>query len=190
MSTSKKILKKAATRAAPIYRRCPVAGTAPGRRQRDARHAATQESRRLEAPDKRRNPIDILKKSNRDRLPELVPIRYGRMLRSPFTFLRGSAGLMAHDLATTPSTGLRVQACGDCHLMNFGLFATPERNLVFDINDFDETLPAPWEWDRQAPGGELRRRRPRQRLLRRRGPRVPPSSACAPTGSTCASVRR
>jgi uncharacterized protein (DUF2252 family) len=69
------------------------------------------------------------------------------MLRSPFTFLRGSAALMAADLAATPSTGLRVQACGDCQLMNFGLFATPERNLVFDINDFDETLPAPWEWD-------------------------------------------
>ena len=69
------------------------------------------------------------------------------MVRSPFTFLRGSAGLMASDLATTPNTGLRVQACGDCHLMNFGLFATPERNLVFDLNDFDETLPAPWEWD-------------------------------------------
>jgi uncharacterized protein (DUF2252 family) len=96
---------------------------------------------------KRRDPIDILEESNRDRLPELVPIRYGRMLVSPFTFLRGSAGLMASDLATTPSTGLRVQACGDCHLLNFGLFATPERNLVFDLNDFDETLPAPWEWD-------------------------------------------
>src|SRR6476646_5476287 len=69
------------------------------------------------------------------------------MLRSPFTFLRGSAGLMAYDLATTQNTRIQVQACGDCHLMNFGLFATPERNLVFDINDFDETLPAPWEWD-------------------------------------------
>ncbi len=69
------------------------------------------------------------------------------MLPSPFTFLRGSAGLMACDLATTPTTGLRVQACGDCHLLNFGLFATPERNLIFDISDFDETLPAPWEWD-------------------------------------------
>ena len=80
-------------------------------------------------------------------MPELVPIRYGRMLRSPFTFLRGSAALMAYDLAATPTTGLRVQACGDCHLLNFGLFATPERNLVFDLNDFDETLPAPWEWD-------------------------------------------
>jgi len=98
-------------------------------------------------PPKRRDPIDILKASNRDRLPELVPVRYGRMLRSPFTFLRGSSGLMAYDLAATPATGIRVQACGDCHLMNFGLFATPERNLIFDINDFDETLPAPWEWD-------------------------------------------
>jgi uncharacterized protein (DUF2252 family) len=98
-------------------------------------------------PAKRRDPINVLRASNEGRLPELVPIRYGRMLRSPFTFLRGSAGLMASDLATTPTTGLRVQACGDCHLMNFGLFATPERNLVFDMNDFDETLPAPWEWD-------------------------------------------
>jgi uncharacterized protein (DUF2252 family) len=98
-------------------------------------------------PDKHRDPISILKASNRGRLPQLVPVRYGRMLRSPFTFLRGSAGLMAHDLATTPTTGIRVQACGDCHLLNFGLFATPERNLIFDINDFDETLPAPWEWD-------------------------------------------
>ncbi|MFQ6571873.1 DUF2252 domain-containing protein [Pseudomonas sp. UM16] len=69
------------------------------------------------------------------------------MLRSPFTFLRGSASLMAHDLAMTPTTGIQVQACGDCHLLNFGLFATPERNLIFDINDFDETLPGPWEWD-------------------------------------------
>lgn len=95
----------------------------------------------------RRDPIDILEESNQDRLPELVPIRYGRMLSSPFTFLRGSAALMAYDLAATPTTGLRVQACGDCHLLNFGLFATPGRTLVFDLNDFDETLPAPWEWD-------------------------------------------
>jgi uncharacterized protein (DUF2252 family) len=99
------------------------------------------------APANRQDPIDILETSNQDRLPELVPIRYGRMLRSPFAFLRGSAGLMAYDLSSTPATGLQVQACGDCHLMNFGLFATPERNLIFDINDFDETLPAPWEWD-------------------------------------------
>ncbi|PSS58789.1 DUF2252 domain-containing protein [Pseudomonas sp. BBP2017] len=98
-------------------------------------------------PRKHRDPIDLLEQSNRYRLPNLVPVRYGRMLRTPFTFLRGSAGLMAHDLATTPNTGIQVQACGDCHLLNFGLFATPERNLIFDINDFDETLPAPWEWD-------------------------------------------
>jgi len=108
------------------------------------------------APAKRRDPIDVLEESNRDRMPELVPIRYGRMLRSPFTFLRGSAGLMAYDLATTtPNTGLRVQACGDCHLLNFGMFATPERNLVFDINDFDETLPAPWEWDIKRLGASF-----------------------------------
>lgn len=98
-------------------------------------------------PKNRCDPIETLTKSNQGRLPELVPIRYGRMLQSPFTFLRGSAGLMASDLAVTPSTGLRVQACGDCHLLNFGLFATPERNLIFDLNDFDETVPAPWEWD-------------------------------------------
>ncbi|WGV20663.1 DUF2252 family protein [Pseudomonas putida] len=96
---------------------------------------------------KHRDPVQLLEQSNRHRHPELVPVRYGRMLRSPFTFLRGSAGLMARDLATLPCTGIRVQACGDCHLLNFGLFATPERNLIFDINDFDETLPAPWEWD-------------------------------------------
>lgn len=99
------------------------------------------------SPGRSRDPIAILEESNKDRLKELVPIRYGRMLRSPFTFFRGSAGLMAHDLANTPNIGVHVQACGDCHLLNFGLFATPERNLVFDLNDFDETLPAPWEWD-------------------------------------------
>jgi len=98
-------------------------------------------------PSNRRDPIDILEESNRERIQELVPIRYGRMLRSPFTFLRGSAALMASDLSSLPKTGVQVQACGDCHLLNFGLFATPERNLVFDINDFDETHPAPWEWD-------------------------------------------
>jgi uncharacterized protein (DUF2252 family) len=89
----------------------------------------------------------VLEASNQDRIAELVPVRYGRMLRSPFTFLRGAAALMASDLAGLPITGIPVQACGDCHLLNFGLFATPERNLVFDINDFDETLPGPWEWD-------------------------------------------
>ena len=95
----------------------------------------------------RADPIKILRAEDAGRLEELVPIRYGRMLQSPFAYYRGSAGVMAADLAKTPATGIRVQACGDCHLMNFGGFATPERNVIFDINDFDETLPAPWEWD-------------------------------------------
>jgi uncharacterized protein (DUF2252 family) len=95
----------------------------------------------------RRDPVDLLEASNKGRLSQLVPIRYGRMLKSPFTFLRGAAALMAYDLAGTPTTRINVQVCGDCHLLNFGLFATPERHLVFDVNDFDETLPAPWEWD-------------------------------------------
>src|SRR5512134_117869 len=95
----------------------------------------------------RTSPIDILRTSDAGRMKELVPIRYGRMLQSPFTFYRGAAAVMAADLALTPSTGVRVQSCGDCHLLNFGGFATPERNILFDINDFDETLPAPWEWD-------------------------------------------
>jgi uncharacterized protein (DUF2252 family) len=99
-------------------------------------------------PDPRRpDPVARLEASNATRVPDLVPVRYGRMLASPFAFLRGAAQLMADDLASTPVTGLRVQACGDAHLANFGVFATPERNLVFDVNDFDETLPAPWEWD-------------------------------------------
>ena len=95
----------------------------------------------------RADPLEILHASDSGRVPELVPIRYGRMLQTPFTFYRGSAAVMAADLATMPTTGVHVQACGDCHLLNFGGFATPERNIVFDINDFDETLPAPWEWD-------------------------------------------
>ena len=85
--------------------------------------------------------------SNKGRLPELIPVRYGRMIPSPFVFYRGAAAIMAADLAHTPATGIRVQCCGDTHLMNFGAFATPERREIFDINDFDETLPAPWEWD-------------------------------------------
>jgi uncharacterized protein (DUF2252 family) len=95
----------------------------------------------------RPDPIDLLEAQARTRLPELVPIRYGRMLVSPFTFYRGAAKLMATDLAQTPSSGLKVQCCGDAHLSNFGVFASPERRLVFDINDFDETVPGPWEWD-------------------------------------------
>jgi uncharacterized protein (DUF2252 family) len=98
------------------------------------------------APD-RRDPVEILEEQGASRIQDLVPIRYGRMLVSPFTFYRGAAAIMAADLAPTPGSGITVQVCGDAHLSNFGLFGTPERELAFDINDFDETLPGPWEWD-------------------------------------------
>ncbi len=98
------------------------------------------------APD-RADPIELLERQAETRVPELVPIRYGRMLVSPFTFYRGAAMIMAGDLAMTPRSGLQVQCCGDAHLSNFGVFASPERQLMFDLNDFDETLPGPWEWD-------------------------------------------
>ncbi len=94
-----------------------------------------------------RDPVALIGEQDAGRLEWLVPIRYGRMLRSAFTFYRGTAGLMAHDLAFTPSSGLNVQLCGDAHLSNFGLYGSPERALVFDLNDFDETLPGPFEWD-------------------------------------------
>ncbi len=95
----------------------------------------------------RLDPIELLERQADARVAELVPIRYGRMLASPFTFYRGAALIMAADLAATPRSGLSAQCCGDAHLSNFGLYASPERRLVFDINDFDETLPGPWEWD-------------------------------------------
>ena len=104
-------------------------------------HAIWKES------DHRPDPLSLIEQANHGRLPHLVPIRHGRMLQSPFTFFRGAALHMAADLANTPATGVRVQACGDCHLLNFGAFGTPERRVIFDINDLDETLPAPWEWD-------------------------------------------
>ena len=100
-----------------------------------------------QAPHNRAEPLSQIQRSNQDRLPQLIPIRHGRLLHSPFSFYRGTALNMAGDLAASPTSGIRVQACGDCHLMNFGAFATPERRVIFDINDLDETLPAPWEWD-------------------------------------------
>jgi uncharacterized protein (DUF2252 family) len=100
-----------------------------------------------EASSERPDPVALLQLQALTRVPELVPIRYGRMLVSPFAFYRGAAKIMAHDLARTPRSGMNVQCCGDAHLSNFGVFASPERRLVFDINDFDETLPGPWEWD-------------------------------------------
>jgi hypothetical protein len=100
-----------------------------------------------QARDDRADPVDVLEAQTKTRVPDLVPIRYGRMLASPFAFYRGGAAIMAADLATMPNTGLHVQLCGDAHLANFGGFASPERELVLDVNDFDETLPGPWEWD-------------------------------------------
>jgi uncharacterized protein (DUF2252 family) len=113
-----------------------------------ARSGASRSSHAAwEPPDGRADPVAVLERQAATRVPELVPIRYGRMSASPFAFFRGAAAVMAADLATTPNSGLRVQACGDAHLSNFGAFAAPDRRLVFDLNDFDESLPGPWEWD-------------------------------------------
>jgi uncharacterized protein (DUF2252 family) len=98
-------------------------------------------------PPKRTDPVEVIEKQSATRVPELVPIRYGRMSEAPFRFYRGAAAIMAADLAETPRSGFRVQCCGDAHMLNFRLLASPERHLMFDINDFDETLPGPWEWD-------------------------------------------
>ena len=102
---------------------------------------------RWEPPPDRPDPVAILEEQAATRVPDLVPIRHGRMLTSPFAYFRGAAAPMAWDLAHTPTTGIRVQCCGDAHLLNFGMFAAPDRRLVFDVNDFDETLPGPFEWD-------------------------------------------
>jgi len=123
----------------------PADRRAHGKRLRDTARRGAHAAWR--APADRVDPIGILQAADATRQKDLVPLRYGRMLQSPFTFYRGSAGVMASDLAHTPVSGIHVQVCGDCHLMNFGGFATPERRLIFDINDLDETLLAPWEWD-------------------------------------------
>ena len=113
-----------------------------------ARRQAPRSSHGEWAPaSDRPDPVDILERQAADRVPELIPLRYGRMLATPFTFYRGAAAIMAADLAATPNSGIRVQACGDAHLSNFGMYASPSRDLVADLNDFDETLPGPWEWD-------------------------------------------
>jgi uncharacterized protein (DUF2252 family) len=118
-----------------------AAGKAARSEVRRSSHAA------WEPPEGREDPVTILERQAASRVPELVPIRYGRMSASPFACFRGAAAVMAADLATTPVSGLRVQACGDAHLSNFGAFAAPDRRLVFDLNDFDESLSGPWEWD-------------------------------------------
>jgi uncharacterized protein (DUF2252 family) len=132
-------------------KRIPVEHLAPAERagRGKAARAAVPRERiaEFEPAADRADPIELLEEQAVTRVPELVPIRYGRMLASPFAFFRGGALVMAADLATTPVSGLKVQACGDAHMSNFGVFASPERNLVFDVNDFDETLPGPWEWD-------------------------------------------
>ncbi len=117
-------------------------------RGKAARSRASRSSQsEFSPPPNRPDPVGLLESQAETRVPELVPIRYGRMLVSPFTFFRGAALVMASDLAETPRSGLECQICGDAHLSNFGLFASPERKLMFDVNDFDETLPGPWEWD-------------------------------------------
>jgi uncharacterized protein (DUF2252 family) len=124
---------------------------APAERAEQGRAARAEVPRsshgEWQAPPDRPDPIDLLEEQATIRVPELVPIRYGRMMQSPFAFFRGAAYVMASDLAPTPTSGMRVQLCGDAHLSNFGGFGSPERALVFDLNDFDETLPGPWEWD-------------------------------------------
>ena len=117
-------------------------------RGRTARSVAPRSGHgRWEPAPRRPDPVALLEEQAASRVPQMVPIRYGRMLVSPFTFYRGAALIMATDLAATPVSGITVQLCGDAHLSNFGLFGTPERRMLFDINDFDETLPGPWEWD-------------------------------------------
>ena len=129
----------------------PTLAPEPGERAaigKDARSRAPRSSHaEWEAASGRAKPVEVLECQAADRVPELVPLRYGRMLASPFTFYRGAAAIMAADLAETPNSGIWVQACGDAHLSNFGAYASPDRDLVIDVNDFDETLPAPWEWD-------------------------------------------
>ena len=137
-----------ARRASGPATRASAAGDVPS-----ADRAAVGKSLRTETPrsshavwepqSDRTDPIDLLEEQAAERVPELVPIRYGRMSASPFAFYRGAAYVMASDLAGSPQTGLRVQLCGDAHLANFGAFASPERQLLFDLNDFDETLPGP-----------------------------------------------
>jgi uncharacterized protein (DUF2252 family) len=117
-------------------------------RGRAARRLVPRGSHAQWAPmSDRPDPIELLEAQARDRVPELLPIRYGRMMASPFAFLRGSAVVMANDLASTPKSGIQAQLCGDAHLLNFGAYASPERTLLFDLNDFDETMAGPWEWD-------------------------------------------
>ena len=144
-SASARAAARGPARAAAVVEQLSRADRAA--RGKDARAAAPLESHAEFVAGRSRDPVGLLLGQAKSRVPELVPVRHGRMLVSPFTFYRGAALPMAADLAGTPASGLRVQLCGDAHLSNFGAFASPERRLVFDVNDFDETLPGPFEWD-------------------------------------------
>ena len=138
----------ATTRPAPARSVAHLSPDERAARGRAARNETPRSSHGRWAPAEHRpDPIALLEEQATSRVPELVPVRYGRMMVSPFTFYRGAALIMASDLAATPRSGLNAQICGDAHLSNFGVFASPERQLMFDINDFDETAPGPWEWD-------------------------------------------
>src|SRR4051812_46185578 len=140
--------RSAAAPFASAWRRAHLTDKERVRRGQAARKVAPRSTHGQWQPAADRpDPVALLEEQAVSRVPELVPIRYGRMLVSPFTFYRGAALIMASDLAGTPRSGLQTQICGDAHLSNFGVFASPERKLIFDINDFDETLPGPWEWD-------------------------------------------
>ena len=143
----------------------------------------------FDPPSDRPDPIGLLEEQAKSRVPELVPVRWGRMMVSPFTYYRGAALPMASDLAGTPVSGLAVQACGDAHLSNFGIFGSAERRLVFDVNDFDETLPGPWEWDvkRLAASMEVAARRMACPASSAARSSWPPSPA---TGRPCATSPR
>src|SRR5260221_8210502 len=126
----------------------PTRDRRPAQVGKQARKVASRSSQADWTPGPDRvGPLEVLAEQDKTRVPELVPVRYGRMLASAFTFYRGAAGIMAADLAASPDSGLRVQLCGDAHLSNFGVFQAPDRRLLFDINDFDETHPGPFEWD-------------------------------------------
>jgi uncharacterized protein (DUF2252 family) len=128
-----------------------------------------------------RDPLALVEEQVRDRIPELVAVRYGRMIDSPFSFYRGAAVIMAADLSRTPTSGLTAQLCGDMHLANFGMFGTPERNHVLDVTDFDETLPGPWEWDLKRLAASSRSPAA-PTVSRRRIGRRSPASSCGRTG--------
>ena len=155
MSTSAKVI--------PLKSRAKTA-TFPAQRSWKELHAAGKALRKScprnahaawRAAAHRPDPVHLILRAEEGRLPDLLPLRHGRMARSAFTFYRGAALTMAADLAPTPSTGVHVQCCGDAHLCNFGGFATPERKVIFSINDLDETLPAPWEWDVKRLGASF-----------------------------------